>query len=263
MAMTLTFLGTGSAFTTNAYYQSNLLLTAESGKQMLIDCGSDIRFSLGEWCMKQEIPRPEIHAVYVSHLHSDHIGGLEWLAFKSYFTAGVTRPTLFLVEELAPRIWEHALRAGLECIEEKLMTLSDYFVPVTVRAGARFQWENIQFTPFRTVHVRNPQHPMYSFGLIIQEMGQEKVFIFTTDTVLDQNLLQLFAEWSPRTQYIFQDCETSPVKTGVHAHYTDLRTLPEKLRRSMWLYHYNPNPPYRPEEDGFPGFVHKGQFFSL
>ncbi|MBF0583507.1 MAG: MBL fold metallo-hydrolase [Magnetococcales bacterium] len=261
MSMELTFLGVGSAFTTDEYYQSNLLLTAASGKKMLIDCGSDIRFSLAEWGMCHEGVRTDIDAVFISHLHSDHIGGLEWLAFKSYFAAGVARPTLFLVEDFANRLWDHGLRGGLECITEKQMTLSDYFVPVAVVPGQPFRWEGIQFTPFRALHVNNPLHPMYSFGLIIQVGGE--ACIFTTDSILDQNLRHLLEAWLPRVRFVFQDCETSSIPTGVHAHYTELCGLPLPLRNKMWLYHYNPHPPYRPEEDGFLGFVRRGQGFHF
>lgn len=263
MNTTLTFLGVGSAFTTAEYYQSNLLLTAASGKKMLIDCGSDARLALTEWALSNEGVRPDIDAVYISHLHSDHIGGLEWLAFKSYFTPNTQRPKLFLVKDFSKNIWNHALRAGLECIEDKIMTLSDYFEPIEVSPGSPFQWENIRLTPFKTLHVRNSVRPMHSFGLIIQTLEQEEALIFTSDTVLHQGLLNLFEKWAPKMRFIFQDCETSTFSTGVHAHYTELCPLPEKLRRKMWLYHYNPFPPHVPQEDGFLGFVHKGQSFRF
>ena len=40
---------------------------------------------------------------------------------------------------------------------------------------------------------------------------------------------------------IFHDCETLPFKSGVHAHYEDLKTLDDKTRKKMWLYHYQDN----------------------
>lgn len=260
-AMTITFLGVGSAFTTTEYYQSNLLISAASGKKMLIDCGSDARLSLAEWSLRHEEKCPDIDAVYISHLHSDHIGGLEWLAFNSYFNQNMARPKLFLVEDLASKMWDRVLRGGLECIAEKTMGLSDYYEPIVVSPSVAFQWENIRFTPFRTIHVNNAVQPMYSFGLVMRAVEQEEVFIFTTDTILDQNLINLFAAWEPRVRFIFQDCETADFRTGVHAHYTELCSLPEKLRNKMWLYHYNPHPTHTPVDDGFLGFVRKGQIF--
>ena len=237
-------------------------IIASSGKKMLIDCGSDARFSLAEWSQRNALPNPEIDAVYISHFHSDHIGGLEWLAFQSYFSPYAARPKLFMVEALAKHIWDRSLRAGLACIEDKIMGLSDYFEPIVVTPGVAFQWENFHVTPFRTIHVNNPIQPMYSFGVIIHAVEQALGYLFTTDTVLDQNLIDFLTKKEPEIHCIFQDCETSHIHTGVHAHYNELSVLPEKLRRKMWLYHYNPNPPYRPKEDGFLGFVEKGQRFA-
>lgn len=46
--MTLTMAGVGSAFTTQDYYQTNAVITSLAGHRLLIDCGTDARFSLGE-----------------------------------------------------------------------------------------------------------------------------------------------------------------------------------------------------------------------
>jgi len=46
--MKIKFIGVGSAFTTPDYYQPNILITARTGKKLLLDCGSDARFALAE-----------------------------------------------------------------------------------------------------------------------------------------------------------------------------------------------------------------------
>lgn len=260
-SMTITFLGVGSAFTTAEYYQSNLLITSESGKKMLIDCGSDARFSLGEWREKTGVSSVEIDAVYFSHLHADHIGGLEWLAFSTYFNPQSPKPKLFGVKEIYDKVWDHALRSGLEYISDQVMTLSDYFEPHVLSAEESFIWENIRFTPLRMLHVLNSVHPLYSFGLIIEALGTDRSFLFTTDTVFDPGLVDYLEKWEPKVNAIFQDCETLPFRTEVHAHYDDLRTLPDAIRKKMWLYHFNNKPPQDPKKDGFMGFVKKGQSF--
>ncbi len=259
--MSITFLGVGSAFTTRDYYQSNLLITARSGRRMLVDCGSDARFSLAEWDAGNGTVDVPIDAVYISHLHADHIGGLEWLAFNTYFNPGLPRPKLYAAAELHERLWNFALRSGLEYIADQVMTISDYFETHEVTADAPFEWEGIQFTPVRLLHVFNSIHPIFSFGLIIQEIIGGKTCFFSTDSVLDIRLRTHLNEWVPKVDLFFQDCETLPFKTRVHAHYEELCTLPETIRQKMWLYHYNPNPPFRPERDGFLGFVRKGQTF--
>jgi hypothetical protein len=62
---------------------------------------------------------------------------------------------------------------------------------------------------------------------------------------------------------VFHDCETYPFKSGVHAHYDDLVTLPKEQKAKMWLYHYGPDPKQNANKDGFCGFVQKGQTFEV
>ena len=54
--MKLVFLGSGSAFTVgHDNYQSNMLMVSKSGKCLLLDCGTDIRFSLNEQGYKHSV----------------------------------------------------------------------------------------------------------------------------------------------------------------------------------------------------------------
>ena len=257
------FLGVGSAFTTAQYYQSNLLITSGNGKTMLIDCGSDARFSLAEWSQKQNRPMPNIDAVYTSHLHADHIGGLEWLAFTSYFNPDMPKPALYAVDDVLNLLWSDALRAGLGYINDKMMILSDFFRIQPVTITHTFLWESIRFTPIKMMHVRNSYRNVYSYGLIIQGDEGGPTYFFSSDALFNHELVDLLNEWHPKVKFFFQDAETMPFQTYVHAHYDELLTLPDSIRQKMWLYHYNPNPPYDPQKDGFQGFVEKGQTFCL
>ena len=74
-------------------------------------------------------------------------------------------------------------------------------------------------------------------------------------------------KWSDPVFYrvadvVYQDCETSPFKSGVHAHYEDLKTLPGDIKSKMHLCHCNPDPTQDPVADGFAGFIKKGQVFE-
>ncbi len=267
VCMKIRFLGVGSAFTTPAYYQSNMLVRARSGKELLVDCGSDIRFSLSEFMRgdgrKTTDPDEDfstaIDAVYISHLHSDHIGGMEWMAFRTYFAPNPAKPRLFMEENTMRDLWTHSLRGGLGRIEGKLMHLTDYFDCCPVPENGSFCWENIRFTLVRMPHIMTGFKDFYSHGLLLREAEGPPIFI-STDTQFRSDII---VPMSGRAEIIFHDCETSPFKSIVHAHYDDLRTLPAAVRRKMWLYHYQPHPVRQPKADGFVGFVQKGQAFDF
>ena len=250
------FIGVGSAFTTSEYFQSNALIISESGRKLLIDCGSHAQFALNELGINNANVGQEIDGVYISHLHADHVGSMEWLALVTYFNPACKRPKLYAVQSVMGDLWNRSLRGGLETLEGKIANLTDFFDCRPVRINSSFSWENIRFTPFQTVHVVSGMMIQHSYGLLIQEEGSDHRVLFTTDTQ--------FAPYQMRKLYdqadlIFHDCETAPFKSGVHAHYDDLSGLPAEIKGKMWLYHYQPNPPQNPKKDGFLGFVKKAQ----
>jgi ribonuclease BN (tRNA processing enzyme) len=256
--MQIRFLGAGSAFTTAEYYQSNMLITAGSGKRILIDCGSDIRFSLQEAGIQFCYFGREIDAIYVSHLHADHIGGLEAAALVSYFDQESPRPGLFAQENVLRDLWNHSLQGGLLYINGKKMHLDDYFTGQPVQDEGAFRWEGIDFNLVKMPHIGTGHYRLYSYGLVIKD-GTQSAFI-STDAQFQPDLLDSISE---QAGLIFHDCETSKKPSPIHAHYRQLCTLPHELKEKMWLYHYDPCPAMDPRADGFKGFVQKGQEFEL
>jgi len=258
--MTIRFIGVGSQFSGSDYYHSNVLVTAKTGKKLLIDCGSDIRYSLQEAGITLENIASEIDAVYISHLHSDHIGGVETIALSAYFSPVHQKPKLFAEEKLIRSLWFDSLKGGLQCNQGRCMEIDDYFECRPVPDSGSFVWEGIKFRLIRMPHIQSGQKDHDSYGLIIEEQGGVTSVFITSDTQFQPKLISETAE---KVDIIFHDCETSPCRTGVHAHYEELCTLPEEVKRKIWLYHYQPDPVYSPEADGFRGFVIKGQEFEM
>lgn len=250
--MKIQFAGVGSAFTTQDYWQSNMVVTA-GNQHLLIDCGGDARFSLKEI----GITHRDINAVYISHLHADHIGGLEWLGFCTYFDPNCDRPKMFVVEDLIVPLWE-SLKAGMQSHEGLVLTLESFFDVVPVKINDSFAFGDAKFYPVQTVHVMNGYGIVHSYGLMI-ERGTRRTFL-TTDTQFCPRQIEKFYH---KADLIFQDCETAPYRSGVHAHYDDLKTLEDTVKAKMWLYHYQPSPKQNPQEDGFSGFVEKSNSFDL
>lgn len=255
--MKLQFLGVGTQSSSQDQFHSNMVITTQSSKRMLIDCGSDVRFSLAE---KNLLPT-ELDAVYISHLHADHIGGLEWLALNTYFDQIEQKPLLFCEEKLLTRLWEHSLKGGLECLGSKRMQLSDYFDCIPVEADGCFIWERINFSLVEMLHIPGACCNTYSYGLLVSNTADRaQSFFVSTDTVFQPQRLENIAE---NVDVIFHDCETSEQRTSVHTHYAQLCTLPDSVKQKIWLYHYQSNSGQIPQKDGFRGFVVKGQEFCF
>lgn len=253
--MQLLFLGTGSAFTYGeGNYQSNMLLLADNGEKLLIDCGSDIRFSLGAlgWGAK------DISAVYISHLHADHVGGLEWLGFSTYFNPTLAKPTLFIDRDLAQLLWEKSLSGGMDSLDDRIAVLDDYFAVQRIGKEREFSWNGAQLQLIPVPHYTASLMPALCFGLFITY--QEKSYLLTTDTRFVPDVLGAFYQ---QATLIFHDCETMPYASGVHAHFTQLQELSTEIKQKTWLYHYNAGARPNALAAGFRGYVAPGQIFNL
>jgi len=233
--MRIKFLGTGSAFTLKNF-QTNLAIE-QNGKWLLLDAGGDIRFSLKEAGLSYK----DIDAVYVSHLHADHAGGIETLAFCSYFDPSMKdkKIKLFGSGELLRRGWEDSWKGGLESVQGKLLGLEDFFDVTPIRPNGAFTWQGIQFNPVQSVHIVNGYCIVPCYGLMIKTQAMSSKTIFwTSDTQFCPHSIMDFYK---QADLIIQDCETSNFKSGVHSNFTDLATLPDEIKKKMILIHYQDN----------------------
>ena len=253
--MRLIFLGTGSAFTLDNY-QSNILVDASEGR-LLIDCGGDARRSLAE----QGLTATDISEVYVSHLHADHIGGLEWLGLATYFSGPKDdpslRPRLHIHHTLVDDLWL-SLHGGMGTIQGQVANLDTYFDVRPIARNGSFTFAGTVFRTVQVVHYYDGFEIAPTYGLLFETSGIG-VFI-TTDTQVAPNQMDDFRDMA---DYIFQDCETAQFVSTVHAHYDDLKQLDADVKGRMWLYDYQDGEKPDCTEDGFLGWVEKGQVFDF
>lgn len=262
--MILRFLGCGGGFSDSDQYQSNCAIEVDD-KLFLIDCGSDLRFSL-----KEQYPYINngnildyVKWLYISHLHGDHCHGAEWLGFCTYFGRGERDPISlmgnpYMLEDL----WNYCLKGTMgEVVDQKLM-LPNYFNLIDMDYTPNVQLPDC---PYRLELEMIPSYHIYpykfSFGLFITT-DQQKTY-FTSDVNIDN--YEINEKYYHKADRIFHDCETYDNKSGVHYHYEDLKKLPEDIKSKMCLYHYDlkSSEKYDPYKDGFIGWCYKGDCFGI
>jgi hypothetical protein len=183
----------------------------------------------------------EITHVVVSHLHADHTGGLEELAFVSRFVHD-QRPTLLLPPTIGEALWEHSLRGGLEWITDQEgqsihCDLSCYFNPVELDTGWR-DLGPLAIKVFPTEHVPNKS----SWGIILRDNADGSSMIFGCDTrtrhaeLLDDPISEDFSDGP-----IFHDCRLSPSRArAIHIHLSEI-DYPPAVQGRVVLVHYEDN----------------------
>lgn len=145
----------------------------------------------------------------------------------------------------------------MESIQGEITSLDSFFNVRHIERERTFTWEGIEFNLIKVVHVDNGYFVVPSYGLYFEVDGV-KVFLSTDTQIFDR-----IGEIYDIADIIFQDCEITPKASKVHAHYRDLAKLPEQIKHKIWLYGYQPGelPPAR--QDGFQGFVKRGQIFDF
>ncbi len=247
--MKITIIGCGNAFSKSLYNQSYLL--EEYGRTLLLDCGAKVPMALHHHGIDME----KIDDIYISHLHSDHIGGLEEVAFSRYDWKTLPRPSkasefingkapnLLCEKELIKKLWDKSLSGGLESMEGFIADLSTFFYLKPVDINKPFEWMGWECQMIQQVHIITGTRLMDSFGLIMSKEGHKTIY-FTTDS---QHCFTVQQESFYHTaDVIFQDCEIIPFLTNVHANYIQLagfpdanvRKLSDEVKAKMKLTHY-------------------------
>jgi ribonuclease BN (tRNA processing enzyme) len=224
MDIRIQMLGTGSAFS-KKYHNNNALVSC-NGFRLLFDCGATANRSLAEL----GIGLDTIDGVFISHLHADHIGGLEEFAFRMFYEYK-KRPVLYLPQPLRKPLWNHSLKGGLSDEKSGLTALDSYFDVREVQEGVPFLLKDgFVIETVQTKHIP----AKYSCGVIFND----RIF-YSSDTIFDRNLLN-YIDVERRCEVIMHDCQfTSP--GAVHASLQELLTLPDDIQRKVLLMHYGDN----------------------
>lgn len=207
--MRIKVLGCSTAFPGLETFNQSFLIE-EGGKLLLVDCGEDTPKAL----LYHKVDVKNIDAIYISHLHSDHIGGLPRIAlarydfvnFPRHFSQHPNPPKLIAKQQVLESLWE-SMKAPLATLQNISATLETYFHPIIVRDS--FDWQGWHFKLIQQVHVVSDAEIMPSFGLIIKE-GHKSIYLTTDSQYCSPRQIEDFYK---SVDIIIQDCELIGVNT--------------------------------------------------
>jgi ribonuclease BN (tRNA processing enzyme) len=169
-ALIVTFAGSGDAFGSGGRYQACIHLRGSGGGDpVLLDCGATSLSAL----KRLGLDPGEIAAVFISHLHGDHFGGLPFLILDGQFSRRTKPLTVAGPPGLARRLTD-----AMECM-----------FPGSSTAARRFGLDTVELTPGSirkvsgvTVSAWEGDHPSGAPALLLRLDLAGRTLAYTGDT---------------------------------------------------------------------------------
>jgi phosphoribosyl 1,2-cyclic phosphodiesterase len=216
VSLALRFLGVGSAQAVELG-SSGAVLERDGAPMLLIDCGPETLTRYES--VYATMPR----AIYITHTHMDHVGGLERLFYRAYFDPSLKGSIKIYAQAALVTHLQNRVADYPDVIAEGGANFWDAFVLVPCSRG--FWHDGLWFDVFPTRH----HAPMTSFGLALRGS-----FAWTGDT---RPVPEMLAQYAPSPAVIAHDCALhgNPSHTGVD----DVeREYHDDIRKRLMLYHY-------------------------
>lgn len=210
-------IGVGTAFG-RRFFNSNYVVELDNEEVLLVDCGMTASKSLEVIGMSVL----NIRHLFISHLHADHIGGIEELALKNKLIRD-NKVNLYINEELIDGFWE-SVRWGIEYTELGRLKVDDYFNVFLHRD--EFLLDGVEFSSHPTLHVEG----MNSFDLGFGSTLLTSDTLFVKDYVVNR---------AHSFETVVHDCSFNNNQL-VHTYFEDLIDNRDLFDR-LFIIHYEDN----------------------
>ena len=252
--MTLRLFGAGGAFS-RRYGTTCSMITLRSGERWLIDCGRQAPDQLHH----AGIAWHDIDGQIITHVHGDHVYGLEDFAFIRYFESrgsdlatslGGARPRMVAHSAVVAEVWE-TLAPSLRYLNDgqgnlQSGTLRHFFDVIDAtdaepphgnpwHHSEHFVSGALDVVCRESMHV--PNKPSCSLEFRI-EPDSDRIAWWSGDCTVDPDLLIAL---EPRASVFFHDCTFVDYPGQVHGFFDKLEALPDRVRQKMVLMHHEDN----------------------
>ena len=225
MSFDVVFLGVGDTFSERLFPTS--LLLRQGDFQLAVDCPDGYRRVLAEARAKSGLPLDlaDIDDVLLTHVHGDHMNGLEGVAFFKRFAQG-KKVRLHASPEVHDVVWPQRLVGSMGVLFDgaRLVALGseDYFEPHPLPWGTP-----TRVGPF-TVTTRRTRHHIPTSAILVE--GEGGTLGYSADAAFEPALI----EFLDQADVIIHETNLGPS----HTDYAALLALPERVKAKLHLVHY-------------------------